>query len=126
MPERRIKASDISDAVFLAVVDSVQREKQRRQGTDYRPWALWGYDLAPYLRRPDDGPSNEHYITEYVRHGPHVRDMLPGIPEKVLRAKGQRLIDRGLLSGCMCGCRGDMEVTEAGLALLAEHEAAHA
>lgn len=32
------------------------------------------------------------------------------VPEKVLRAKCQRLIDQGRITGCACGCRGDFEV----------------
>lgn len=34
----------------------------------------------------------------------------PGIPYKVLRAKADRLIRRGLLDGCACGCRGDFRL----------------
>jgi DNA-binding Lrp family transcriptional regulator len=33
-----------------------------------------------------------------------------GFPEKVVLAKGRRLIKRGLITGCACGCRGDWEV----------------
>jgi hypothetical protein len=36
------------------------------------------------------------------------------IPPKVFNAKLRRLIERGLLSGCACGCRGDFEVTPEG------------
>jgi hypothetical protein len=31
----------------------------------------------------------------------------PGVPEKVVLAKGRKLIRRGMLGGCWCGCRGD-------------------
>ena len=30
-----------------------------------------------------------------------------GLPEKLVLAKGRKLILRGILSGCPCGCRGD-------------------
>ena len=30
-----------------------------------------------------------------------------GYPENVVRAKARRLIRRGLITGCACGCRGD-------------------
>lgn len=36
----------------------------------------------------------------------------PGIPYKVLRAKAGKLIRRGLLEGCDCGCRGDFWVPQ--------------
>jgi hypothetical protein len=102
-----MQAKDIDDAVFLAAVVSVQVAQMEKRRTDYRPWALWGFaGMEPST------PYHEQY-------GPFVLDHFPDVPWKVLRAKGQRLIDRGLLDGCMCGCRGDMAVTEAGLRFLA-------
>jgi hypothetical protein len=41
-----------------------------------------------------------------------------GVPEKVIRAKLSKLIRRGLIGGCDCGCRGDFEITDKGLALI--------
>jgi len=32
------------------------------------------------------------------------------VPEKIVYAKLRRLVKRGLLTGCPCGCRGDYEV----------------
>jgi hypothetical protein len=43
-------------------------------------------------------------------------DNLPAVPPKVLRAKLAKLIKQGLLDGCVCGCRGDFELTPAGAA----------
>lgn len=40
--------------------------------------------------------------------------MPPGVPDKLVLAKMQKLIDRGLVDGCTCGCRGDFELTEKG------------
>jgi hypothetical protein len=74
------------------------------------PWACFGLG-------PDVSEDRRQSIAKY---GPYVTDLLPGWPLKVLRAKGQRLIDRGLMTGCMCGCRGDMELTERCLMLLVE------
>lgn len=37
-----------------------------------------------------------------------------GVPEEVLLAKLQRLIDQGRIVGCTCGCRGDFEVVSDG------------
>ena len=33
-----------------------------------------------------------------------------GVPEKVALAKARRLIRRGKMKGCYCGCRGDFEI----------------
>lgn len=33
-----------------------------------------------------------------------------GFPEKVVLAKARKLIRRGVLTGCVCGCRGDFEI----------------
>jgi hypothetical protein len=40
-------------------------------------------------------------------------------PPKVLLAKLRRLVARGLLDGCACGCRGDFEITDRGKEILA-------
>ncbi len=40
--------------------------------------------------------------------------LMPIFPEEVILSKARRLIARGLLTGCDCGCRGDFELTEAG------------
>ncbi len=39
-------------------------------------------------------------------------------PHKVALAKMKRLHSRGLVGGCPCGCRGDFEITDKGLALI--------
>lgn len=36
----------------------------------------------------------------------------PPIPEKVVLAKARRLIKRGLIDGCCCGCRGDFRISD--------------
>src|SRR5215471_9823205 len=41
-------------------------------------------------------------------------------PEKVLLAKLRRLVRRGLLAGCACGCRGDFSITDEGRAVRSE------
>lgn len=41
-----------------------------------------------------------------------------GTPEKVAASKMKNLIRRGLSGGCSCGCRGDYEITDKGLALV--------
>lgn len=46
--------------------------------------------------------------------------MPPNVPEKLVLAKMRTLIRRGLVDGCDCGCRGDFEITGAGLDWLAK------
>jgi hypothetical protein len=41
-------------------------------------------------------------------------------PDNLVVAKMARLIQRGLLGGCPCGCRGDYEMTQKGEAYLCE------
>jgi hypothetical protein len=37
---------------------------------------------------------------------------LPDYPPKVIKAKLRKLSRRGLITGCLCGCRGDFALTE--------------
>jgi hypothetical protein len=48
--------------------------------------------------------------------------MPSGTPEKLARAKMKRLVDRGLVDGCSCGCRGDWELTLKGSEFLTEEK----
>jgi hypothetical protein len=45
--------------------------------------------------------------------------MPPDAPDKLILAKMNKLLRRGLVDGCGCGCRGDFEITDKGLAFLA-------
>ena len=47
--------------------------------------------------------------------------MPPETPKKVKLAKMRRLIERGLVDGCPCGCRGDFVLTAKGREYLAAH-----
>jgi len=42
------------------------------------------------------------------------------LPDNLFRAKMGKLIERGLLDGCNCGCRGDYELTPAGRVYLGD------
>lgn len=44
--------------------------------------------------------------------------MPPNTPEKIIIQKMAKLIKRGLVSGCVCGCRGDYEITNKGINFL--------
>lgn len=41
-----------------------------------------------------------------------VFDGFPAYPQKVVRAKLSKLLRRGVIKGCVCGCRGDFTVTQ--------------
>ena len=50
---------------------------------------------------------------------PTVQDaMPPGTPVKLQLAKMKQLHHRRLVGGCTCGCRGDWEITDKGLAVI--------
>ncbi len=50
-----------------------------------------------------------------------VQNAMPSnVPPKLALAKMVMLIRSGLVSGCGCGCRGDFEVTDKGLARIGE------
>lgn len=44
----------------------------------------------------------------------------PDTPWKLIQKKMARLIERGIIEGCPCPCRGDYEVTDASRRFLAE------
>lgn len=44
----------------------------------------------------------------------------PEWPEKVILAKCRQLLKRGLITGCVCGCRGDFHLTDKGGELIGE------
>lgn len=90
-------ARDIPAHVFLGAV-------QRAAEVRGFQWAT-RWDVAAVLgRREDLIPAAEP---------------VPGVPDKVVLAKARRLIRRGLIGGCACGCRGDFYLTTAGAVTLA-------
>lgn len=46
--------------------------------------------------------------------------MPEGTPHKVALSKMKSLYKRGLVGGCDCGCRGDFEITDKGLAVIGQ------
>lgn len=48
------------------------------------------------------------------------RAMPPNTPNKLQLAKMRQLQKRGLSGGCGCGCRGDFEITDTGLAYIGQ------
>lgn len=93
MKNGRFQAKDIGDAFFLGCVDFLSMQRQY-------PWhegRLPGYSNFP------------HWVmwTDLER-------VMPAFPWQVIIAKAAQLKKRGLLDGCVCGCRGDFELTEDG------------
>ncbi len=87
-----MKAADISDEAFLSAVDDAIRLRGPM-------WALGAtrWDVGAVLAgHPEDVGGT---VVEY-----------PQMPQKVVLAKARRLINRGLIDGCACGCRGDFRV----------------
>lgn len=103
-------AKDISDEAFLDAIRTVHRVRWESKGVT---------DATPL------GTDNSHWIgasiwdvgavlgghPAYVGQAEATRDELTGVPEKVVRAKAKRLIQRGLIDGCVCGCRGDFQIS---------------
>lgn len=60
-------------------------------------------------------------LWEGCNHGvPHAMPQGIETPTKLVKAKMDNLIRRGLVDGCTCGCRGDFELTDKGRQYLAE------
>lgn len=89
--KNRMQAKDIDTFELLSSIERVQRQLQEESNLSYRPWCfVW-----------------------------NLEEPFASIPDKVFRAKTQKLINQGLLYGCACGCRGDYEVTKQGLEFIA-------
>ena len=71
----------------------------------------------PVLQRLADlSPSWAHRF----EGGLTIKTAFPeGTPDKLLLAKMRMLIDRRLVDGCTCGCRGDFYITDSGRVYLA-------
>ena len=67
---------------------------------------------------------------EWATHGhgfsmPTVQDAMPKQTSRKLQLeKMNDLLDRGLVSGCGCGCRGDWEIKDMGLKIIKQQRTA--
>jgi hypothetical protein len=91
-----IQAKHIDDVLMLQTIFGLSLGLLEREYPDS------GFDF---------GPECWVFTWDVEKH-------LPRIPYKVLMAKLSKLVNRGLLEGCACGCRGDFYLTPAGRALL--------
>jgi hypothetical protein len=93
-----MKASDISDKAVLEYLAQFQGE-----------WtSLWNGHFK-------ENPRSDGHIVNDVYYS-----MPVGTPPKVALAKMKRLYNRGFIGGCTCGCRGDFEITDKGLAFIGQ------
>lgn len=93
MKNGRLQCKDIPDAPILEFLGALPPYED---GTP----CTWGtfYDA-------EDGMPFHNSVSKV---------MPPGIPEKLMKAKIAMLMRRGLVDACLCGCRGDIELTDKG------------
>lgn len=95
---RQLQCKDIDNEAFLEAVGQV---KEIRGG----PWASRWDVTAVLSGHPEFVLTPPYGITIQV-------DWEQLIPQKLILAKARKLIRRGVLSGCYCGCRGDFMLTD--------------
>lgn len=96
-----MKAADISDDAFLDAIRTVHRV---RWGGNPQWIGASVWDVAAVLDGHPEWAGERQATDGSVQ-----------IPEKVVRAKAKRLITRGFVDGCACGCRGDFTAVEGAL-----------
>lgn len=84
-----MQAKDIDPECVLAIVEELR-------------WTLWPVSNSPR----SEGRPRWVFVDE-------VRDRLPVVPPwKVMLAKLRAMKRQKMLSGCFCGCRGDIELPD--------------
>jgi len=81
------QAKDIPDEVMIDLVSSLQNIQRA------------------YV----DGRGLQYFKTSSASRF-DIQNLWPSVPEKVILAKLRRLINRDVIDGCACGCRGDFRV----------------
>lgn len=117
-----IQAKDVREGDIIAVIlqcnearcdyDAISRERGWGAYHGGRPGC---YLQGPYSAEDAERRAVVHLgdpPAEYEPHWANVMDLACklDVPEKVLRAKLNRMIERGTIQGCACGCRGDLVV----------------
>ena len=107
MKNGRMQAKDLDDRQVLSIVGRLAWES-------YPPWDQHPHLFPHWVMRweleRELGLRTKEECEQYATTG----------TEKLVLAKCRGLIDRGLLNGCTCGCRGDFELTDKGERFLAE------
>lgn len=86
-PLRPQSAKEVPERLLLSVIECLGLLTPSKPERPYR-WTFW-WDIQDSLKA--NGVE---------------------APEKVLRAKLAKLVKRGILDGCTCGCRGDFWVKD--------------
>lgn len=94
-PPKRLQLKDLDTKVIL-------RELAKWQGR----WSTWGE--REYVNEKTGEP---YMINIQLR-------TYPGSPDRLWLKKMTKLMNKGYVGGCDCGCRGDYEITDEGLALI--------
>ena len=101
------KCSDLPDIVFLRAIDEACDWQQRANRGPANAAMRWR--VSAILAGHANSLGTSFNVDEW-----------PGVPEKIVSAKIFKLVRRGLIDGCHCGCRGDLEITSKGRALMRE------
>ena len=90
--EGQLQAKHIDDASMMLAIVDLGPGRRPAKGREFRTAKLWDFEGVL------------------------------GCPARLALAKIRRLMARGLVDGCDCGCRGDFELTEDGEAWLRKRE----
>lgn len=93
----RWKAADVPERPILEFLRSRADDPKKRGSLDV-PATWWPPEAEPCVPYPE------------------------GVPPKVAHAKMKNLVRRGLVDGCLCGCRGDFQITAKGRGYLRDVE----
>lgn len=104
-----VKAADITDEAFVDAIHTVETLRPRamvsRWDVGYVLGGQRGYvEAVGAVEAADDRGTPTGPPAVY----PPMPE--PVIPEKIVLAKARKLIRRGVIDGCACGCRGDFEI----------------
>ena len=95
-----MQCKDISDDEFLEAVDTARHLRGPNPYTDKIPYSTTIWDIQSVLSGyPEDVGTNSWS-----------RDNSGYLPFNLIRAKARKLVKKGKLDGCVCGCRGDFSV----------------
>lgn len=96
-----MKAADIPDVAFLDAIDEANRRRTELTGHTFTAASRW--DVASVLAGHPEAVGTAESARSW-----------PDTPSKVVLSKIRRLVHKGLVAGCSCGCRGNLEVSAKG------------
>jgi hypothetical protein len=89
-PKPKIQAKHIPDEAMVLIIKQLKGMP-----------GMYGYPGGIQVFRPAEHTTVN--ITD-------ICNLYPSVPRKVIMAKLRRLVKRGVIDGCTCGCRGDFKV----------------